>query len=164
MVNGCSLCPRRWVGGNWTHSALRRLQGDLTAASRCLWEGSQDRGRLLASDFGGYQNPAGQSPEQPHLNSGLTLFWAGGHTRHLPRFLLTRITAWFKMFSPKQHLPLQHIFPAESRNVTVMQCCMQHHRTIIFTSSSNAYNFSLKYQFDQRFMKQSHEIALKIVS
>lgn len=89
-----------------------------------------------ASVIGGFQNPGKQSPEQPCLNTqGEGLTQAAELTPHLPRFLLTRVTAWFKMFSHEQHLPLQLIFPAESRNVIVMKYYIQHHGTRIFTSA-----------------------------
>lgn len=59
----------------------------------------------------------------------------GELTHHLPRVLLPRVTAWFKMFSPEQHLPLQLTFLAESRNVILMQYNIQHHGTTIFASA-----------------------------
>lgn len=93
------------------------------------------RGAVEPLSSGVFKTQANKALHSPVWIWGGESSQAGELTDHLWRFLLTRVTAWFKMFSPEQHLPLQLIFLAESRNVIVMQYNIQHHRTIIFTSA-----------------------------
>lgn len=93
------------------------------------------RGAVEPLSLGVFKTQANKALHSPVWIEGGELTQGGELTHHIPRFLLTRVTAWFKMFSPEQHLPLQLIFLAESRNVIVMQYNIQHHRTVIFTSA-----------------------------
>ena len=96
------------------------------------WESFAQR-RCAPSILGGFEDPTGQSPEQPHLSSVATLLWAGSWTRDLLRSLSTPGVLQFRVT----------VHSLLSPNV---QSCQKTHQTRT-NSPTRSYLFSLVFSW-----------------